>query len=147
MTISLSYFTVYEEIDLVSILVLVILLVHVITNRANTRVNHAFRVTISLALSSIGCDAVRQIFIYLKVLPWAIITFSVLKALSTLGVLISWLRFSELFLSFSPSARMRFLFWLPAIVTGTGFILSFFGCGTYWAAEPGIYQRDRKSVV
>ena len=63
MDTSLAYFTLYEEIDFISMLVLVILLVHVVTSRAKTGVNHAFIRTISLALASVGFDAARQVFI------------------------------------------------------------------------------------
>ncbi len=120
---------------------LVVLLVSTMTGRERSVVNRIFIHTCILAILSILADAVREVFIYRAVMPRAIITFSVLKALLTTSVLVSWLHFSEVFLDLRLSKGMRVLYWLPAMVTGTCFILSFWNKGVYWAVEPGIYQR------
>ncbi|MEE0956327.1 MAG: GGDEF domain-containing protein [Eubacterium sp.] len=138
---SLSHFLVYEELDLVSMVVLLILLIHVLANRAHSSVNRIYARSCALAFAAIASDTVREIFIYKVMMPWAIILFSVLKAIMTLLVLQYWLRFSLTFLNVKLSAAQQFLLLLPGILAGTAYLLSFFGIGTFWAVAPGIYSR------
>lgn len=138
---SLSHFIVYEEVDIISMVVLLVLLVHVLVNRTHSAINLMFAKSCILAFVSIASDAVREIFIYHVMMPWAIILFSVLKAIMTLFVLQNWLGFSLNFLNLKPSPVHRFLLNLPGILAGIAYLLSFSGNGTFWAVEPGIYSR------
>lgn len=138
---SLSHFLVYEEVDIISMVVLLVLLIHVLANRAHSSVNRILARSCTLALVSIASDTFREIFIYYVMMPWAIILFSVLKAVMTLLVLQYWLRFSLTFLNIKLSVIQQFLLRLPGILAGIAYLLSFFGIGTFWAVEPGIYSR------
>lgn len=138
---AIAHYMVYEEVDIVCLLVLLVLLVHVTGSRAHSAVNLAFGSSCILAVTAIAADALREVILYRQGPPWAIILCSVVKALMSVSVLVNWLRFSILFLGLHPTRREQVLMLLPAVLSALAYLLSFFGIGTFWASAPGVYQR------